>query len=109
MLLKSLCIPLVESILRIQHGEHPLVELGEELPEGLLEVDPALLVVGLQILEEVGEHVRVALVENAVGLLEHQVEVVLRVLKQVREKTLIIFFYIYYELGFIEGSKFNTI
>ena len=77
---------MIEGVLRVEHREHPLVELGEELPQRLLEVDAALVVVGLQVLEEVREHVRVALVKDPVGLFEHEVEVTLRVLQQRREK-----------------------
>ena len=53
--------------------------------QGLLEVDVALLVVVLQVLEEVDEDVRVALVDDAVRLREEVVELQLRTGKELEE------------------------
>ena len=79
-------IPLVEGVLWVEYGEHALVEMAEELSQRLLQVHVPVLVVGLQVLEEVRENVRVPLVEDAVGLLEHEVKVPLGVGQQLREK-----------------------
>ena len=75
----------VKVVLCVEDDEHSLVQLGEELPERLLEVDLAAVVVVLQILEEVDEDVGVALVYDPVGLLEEPVELHLRGCQQVRE------------------------
>ena len=47
----------VKVVLSVEDGEHPLVEVGEEPPEGVLQVDLAVVVVGLEVLEEVDEDV----------------------------------------------------
>ena len=75
----------VEGVLRVEHGEHALVELAEEALQRVLQVDLARVVVLLQVLEEVDEDVRVALVDDAVRLLEQLVELHLRRGQQVRE------------------------
>ena len=75
----------VEAPISVEDDEHPLVELRKELLQGLLEVDVALLVVVLQVLEEVDEDVRVALVDDAVRLREEVVELQLRRGQQVDE------------------------
>jgi hypothetical protein len=47
-----------------------LVEVGEEASEGILQVDLAIVIVGLQVLEEVNEHVRVSFIDDAISLLK---------------------------------------
>lgn len=42
----------VEAVLRVEDDEHPLVELAEELPERVLEVNLATVIVLLKILEQ---------------------------------------------------------
>ncbi len=79
-------LPLVEGVLGVEDREHPLVEMAEEFPQGLFEIHVAVLVIGLQVLEEIRENVRVAFVEDPVGLLEHKVEVSLRVGEQLSEE-----------------------
>ena len=61
-------------MLGVEDGEHPLVEVGEEPSEGVLQVDFAVVVVGLQVLEEVDEDVRVPLVDDAIRFLKEFVE-----------------------------------
>lgn len=73
-------------MLRVEDGEHPLVELGEELLERLLQVHLALLVILLQVLEEVDEDVGVPLVDDPVSLLEQLVELQLGGREQIREE-----------------------
>jgi hypothetical protein len=60
--------------------------MAEEFPQRLLQIHVAVLVVGLQVLEEVGEDVRVPLIEDSVGLLEHEVKLPLGVGQQLGEK-----------------------
>ena len=60
--------------------------MGEELPQGFLQVDVPALVVRLQVLEEVREDVAVPFIEDPVRLLEHKVEVSLRMSEQVCEE-----------------------
>ena len=78
--------PTIEGVLRVQDGEHSLVEMWEELPQGLLKVNVPALVVRLQVLEEVREDVAVPLIEDPVRLLEHKVEVSFGMGKQVCEE-----------------------
>ena len=73
-------------MLRVEDGEHPLVELGEELLERLLQVHLALLVILLQVLEEVDENVGVPLVDDPVSFLEQLVELQLGGREQIREE-----------------------
>ena len=75
----------VEVVLRVEDGEHPLVEVSEEPPEGVLQVDLAVVVVGLEVLEEVDEDVRVALVDDAVRLLKELVKLKLRFDQEIHE------------------------
>ena len=79
-------LPLVEGVLGVEDREHALVEMAEEFPQCLFEIHVAVLVIGLQVLEEIRENVRVAFVEDPVGLLEHEVEVPLRVGEQLSEE-----------------------
>ena len=83
---KSFNLLSVKAVLGVEHCKHALIKLGEELPQRLLKVDVPVVVVGLQILEEVGEHVRVSLVQNAVSLLEHEVKIPLGASQQLREE-----------------------
>ena len=78
--------PTIKCVLGVEDGEHPLVEMGEELPQGFLQVDVPALVVRLQFFEEVGEDVAVPLIEDPVRLLEHEVEVALGMSKQLCEE-----------------------
>ena len=78
--------PTIKCVLRVQDGEHSLVEVGEELPQRLLEVDVPALVVRLQVLEEVREHVAVPFIEDPIRLLKHKVEISLGMSKQVCEE-----------------------
>ncbi len=68
----------VEILVRVEDDKHALVQLTEKLAQGVFQVELAAIVVHLQILEEVDEHVRVALVNDAIGLLEQLVELQLR-------------------------------
>ena len=83
---KSFNLLSVKAVLGVEHCKHALVKLREEFPQRLLEVDVPVVVVGLQILEEVGEHVRVPLVQNAVSLLEHEVKIPLGPSQQLCEE-----------------------
>ena len=78
--------PTIKCVLGVEDGEHSLIEMGEELPQRLLEVDVPALVVCLQVFEEVREDITVPLIEDPVGLLEHEVEVSLGMSKQVCEE-----------------------
>ena len=60
--------------------------MGEELPQGFLQVDVPALVVRLQVFEEVGEDVAVPLIEDPIRLLEHEVEVALGMSQQLCEE-----------------------
>ena len=83
---KSFNLLSVKAVLGVEDCKHALIKLREEFPQRLLEVDVPVVVVGLQILEEVGEHVRVPLVQNAVRLLEHEVKIPLGPSQQLREE-----------------------
>ena len=83
---KSFNLLSVKAVLGVEDCKHALIKLREEFPQCLLEVDVPVVVVGLQILEEVGEHVRVPLVQNAVRLLEHEVKIPLGPSQQLREE-----------------------
>ena len=76
----------VESELGVEDGEHALVEGGEEVIHGFLQVQFAARVVLLQVAEQVGEHFAVLLVQNAVRPFEHVVKVAFRVLQQLLEE-----------------------
>ena len=95
-----------KGVLCIEDDEHPLVELVEELLQGILQVHlaPGInfynqiiahkkkthfalpVVILLQILEEVDEDVRVPLVDDAVRPREQLVELQLRVGQEVDEE-----------------------
>lgn len=75
----------VELVLRIQHLEHALVEDREEVVQHVGQLRVALVVVALQLAEEVREHLRVLHVDQPVGLLEHLVELLLRLVHHLAE------------------------
>ena len=77
---------IVEAVLGVEHDEHPLIELTKKLLQGVLEVDVAAVVVILEVFEEVDEDVRVALVNDPVGLLEELVKLQLGVGQQIGEE-----------------------
>lgn len=60
--------------------------MGEKIIQCILQRHVPVLVVGLKLLEEICEHVRVPLIQDPVGLLEHQVEVALRVGQEIGKK-----------------------
>ena len=64
----------IKGVLCIEDGKHSLVEVSEEASQGVLQVDLAIVVVGLQVLEEVDEHVGVPFVDDAVSLLKQLVK-----------------------------------
>jgi len=72
-------------VLGVEDGKHSLVEMGEKTSEGVLQVDFAVVVVGLQVLEEVDEDVRVPLVDDAVRFLKEFVEFQLRLDQKIHE------------------------
>lgn len=73
-------------MLRVENGEHALVQLAEELVQSLFEIDLSQIVVVLQVAKEVDENIGVALIDDAVGLLEELVELLLRRGQQVDEE-----------------------
>ena len=72
-------------MLRVEDGEHSLIEAGEKFSQRIFKVDFPVVVVGLQVFEEVDEDVGVAFVDDAVRLLEELVELQLRFHQQVHE------------------------
>lgn len=68
----KICI--IELILGVDDDEHALVEDPEEGVHDVGEFRLAFVVVVFQFTEEIGEHVRVLEVNDAVGFLEHVVE-----------------------------------
>lgn len=77
----------VERVVRVQKSEHLLHESGKETVEGVREVQGLALVVELQVLEQLGEDVRVLLVEDAVRLQEHLVQIAARLVDQLGAET----------------------
>lgn len=63
-------------IVAVDDGEHLLIELIEELVHHVGEVEFAAQKVAFELHEQLAKHVRVLLVNHAVGLLEHLVEAV---------------------------------
>ena len=72
--LNKKALRVIKGVLCIEDGKHSLVEVSEEASQGVLQVDLAIVVVGLQVLEEVDEDVGVPLVDDAVSLLKQLVK-----------------------------------
>ena len=72
--------------MRIENTEHSLIQLREEFLQGVLQIHISILVIGLEVLEEVGKDVGISLVENSVGLLEHKVEIPLGMSQELGEE-----------------------
>ena len=83
---KSSHLLAIKAVLRIENTEHSLIQLREEFLQGVLQIHISILVVGLEVFEEVGKHVRISLVENSVGLLEHKVEIPLGMSQELGEE-----------------------
>lgn len=71
--------------LRVEYGKHLLIQFVEEFVQHLGQVHLAPRIVRLQLHEEIGEHVRVLLVNGAIRALEHGMELFLRVDQQLLE------------------------
>ena len=73
-------------MLGVKHCKHSLIKLSKELLQGNLQINVAMLVIVLQVLEKVGENVRVSLVKDPVSFLEHKVEISLGAGQQLGEE-----------------------
>ena len=79
-------VRLVKRVLRVEQHKHLPEERREEVVERVEQIDVLALVVGAEVMEEVGEDVRVLLVEQPVRLDEHVVQVALRIVQQLSEE-----------------------
>lgn len=76
----------IKRVLAVDDLEHLLVQIIEELLERPVQARPALDKVRLEVLEQVGKHVLVLLVDDSVGALKHLVELFLRARQQIVEE-----------------------
>ena len=60
----------VKVVLSIKDREHSLIEMAEEVFEGLFQVDLTMVIIAFEVLEKVDENVGVPLVNDAVCLLK---------------------------------------
>ncbi len=76
----------IEAELCVEDGKHSLIECRKEVIHGFFQVQFSFRIIVFQIPEEIRKDFTILLVEDAVGSLEHVVEITFRVLQKFSEE-----------------------